>query len=132
MTSRALARRDRSRAHLRARLRERRAPPLVESEVLAALESAGLVDDRRLARRRAAALAARGWGDAAIAARLEREGLDDAEARAALEELPPEVERARTVAAGVAEPRRAASLLARRGFSFETIEDVLSGLDENA
>ena len=100
--------------------------------MLAALESAGLVDDRRLARRRAAALTERGWGDAAIAARLEREGLDDAEARAALEELPPEVERARTVAAGVAEPRRAASLLARRGFSFETIEDVLSGLDENA
>ena len=40
-----------------------------------ALARAGALDDQRLAERRAASLAERGWGDAAIRLRLEGEGL---------------------------------------------------------
>jgi SOS response regulatory protein OraA/RecX len=103
--------------------------PRVEQETLGTLAAAGLVDDARLARARAAALADRGWGDLAVAARLRREGLEEGEVRAALANLPPEAERAAALVAGLADRRKAWSLLARRGFSPDASEEVLGALD---
>ena len=93
------------------------------------LAAAGLLDDSRLARARATALADRGWGDLAIAARLEGEGINEAEVRLALAELPSEAARAVDLVAELVDPRRACSLLARRGFSPEAVEAALGPLD---
>ena len=98
--------------------------------MLATLAGAGLVDDARVARGRASALAGRGWGDAAIAARLEAEGVGEADAAAALTGLSPEHERAAELVAGERDRTRAARLLARRGFAFDTIEDVVGPVDD--
>jgi SOS response regulatory protein OraA/RecX len=111
------------------RLRRRGVAPRVERETLGTLAAAGLVDDARLARARAAALADRGWGDLAIAARLQREGLEEAEVRAALADLPPEAGRAAALVADLADRRKAWSLLARRGFSPDANEGALGALD---
>ena len=89
----------------------------------------GSVDDARLARGRALALAERGWGDAGIEARLESEGLREAEVEAAIAGLDPEAERAARLIGGLA-PRKAWGLLQRRGFAPETIESALGDLDE--
>ena len=98
--------------------------------MLATLTGAGLVDDARVARGRASALAERGWGDAAIAARLEAEGVEEADATAALAYLPAERERAADLVAAEPDRRRAATLLARRGFALETIEEVVGPVDD--
>ena len=129
--TRSLARRDLSARRLRERLDARGIRPPAAEAALEALASAGVVDDARLARSRAAALADRGWGDAAIAARLEQEGIGAEPARAALSELPPEPERAAALAAGSLDRRAAWSLLARRGFSSDSIEHAVGVLDEN-
>ena len=60
---------------------------------------AGVVDDERLARSRAAALAARGYGDAAIEFDLKRQGLPAEIVELVLAELEPERERAARVVA---------------------------------
>lgn len=129
--TRSLARRDLSARRLRERLDARgiRAPSA--EAAVASLESAGIVDDARLARSRAAVLADRGWGDDAVAARLEQEGIGPEPARAALAELLPEPERAAALAAGASDRRAAWRLLARRGFSPDSIEHAVGVLDEN-
>lgn len=129
---RALERRDLSRARLEERLRRRVAGSGVADEAVATLEQAGLVDDARLACTRAQALAARGWGDAAVAARLGQEGLPNEAVRAALAGLPLEEERARAVASSAPDRRRAWALLTRRGFSPESAEAALGPLDGEA
>jgi SOS response regulatory protein OraA/RecX len=86
------------------------------------------VDDGRLACGRAVALAARGWGDIAIKARLTGEGLGEPAVAAAVAELEPETCRAGALVAGL-QPQKAWSRLQRRGFDSETIESVLGGLD---
>ncbi len=71
---RTVSRRDVSTRRLRERLDAR---GIASGEAQAAVEtlsSAGVVDDERLARSRARSLAERGWGDAAVAARLEAGG----------------------------------------------------------
>lgn len=130
VAGRALSRRDVSRARLGERLRRAGVSPAEEERALATLERAGLVDDRRLARGRAAALAERGWGDAAIQDRLEAEGIDAPTARAAVDELPPERERALALTGDKGDRRKAASFLARRGFSPDSVEAVAGVLDE--
>jgi SOS response regulatory protein OraA/RecX len=127
---RALERRDLSRARLEERLRRRRPGSGAAEEAVATLEEAGLLDDARLAHTRAQGLAARGWGDAAVAARLGQEGLPAEDVRAAVAELLPEEERARAVAGSAPDRRRAWALLARRGFSPESAEAALGALDE--
>ena len=129
---RALARGDLTRRRVGERLRRKGVAPATEETVLSTLASAGLVDDARVARARASTLAERGWGDAAIAARLEADGVDEADAAAALAELPPEDERATDLVADERDRRGAARLLARRGFAFETIEDVVGPVDDAA
>ena len=123
---RFLARRDVSTRRLGERLSRAGLPPSTVEGTVVRLVELGIVDDRRLAARRAAALAARGWGDAAIAAHLEREAIAGDEARAALAELVPEAERARALADGERSRGRAAALLARRGFSADAIEHALA------
>ena len=127
--ARALAQRPLSRRQVSERLRRRGVAPRVERETLGTLAAVGLVDDARLARAHAAELADRGWGDLAIAERLRREGLEEAEVRAALADLPPEAGRAAALVADISEPRKAWSLLARRGFSPDASEGALGALD---
>ena len=122
VATRALARRDLSAAELDARLERARVAPAVAADVAETLGRAGLVDDERYAAGRAAQLAARGWGDAAIAARLEGAGVEEALARAAIAALEPEAARAETLVRAVDDPFRRARLLARKGFGEETLE----------
>jgi SOS response regulatory protein OraA/RecX len=126
---RTVARRDVSAQALRSRLAARGVRAPAAERAVATLASAGVVDDARSARARAAALAAKGWGDAAIAARLAAEGFGDDDVRSAVGQLAPEDERARPLAARTGDVRAAWKLLARRGFASETMETVLGCLD---
>jgi SOS response regulatory protein OraA/RecX len=122
--ARSLRARDLSAQGLRERLERGGVAPAVRDEAIAALERAGLVDDRRLAVARATALAARGYGDAAIRHDLDRRGVAEELACDAIAGLEPERERAQRLAEG--RNRRAAGrLLARRGFAEETVEGVV-------
>jgi SOS response regulatory protein OraA/RecX len=126
---RALSYRDLSRSALAQRLAAAGAGDA--AAILARLAEAGLVDDRRLAEKRAAALAGRGLGNAAIDARLESEGIERADRLAALAAIEQEQIRARRLARETGQRGRArvAGLLARRGFSNEAIEAALAALD---
>lgn len=126
---RALARRDLSLAGVEDRLSRARVAPPARAAAVAALERAGIVDDERFARGRALSLAERGWGDAAIAARLEAEGVAAGQVAAGLDELPDEGTRAVQLVTGL-ERRKAWALLARRGFGEEAIERAIGLLDE--
>jgi SOS response regulatory protein OraA/RecX len=127
---RTVSRRDISAVRLRQRLDARGiASPEAEAAV-ETLSAAGVVDDDRLARSRARALAQRGWGDAAVAARLEQEGLPSQAVTVALAELPAERDRATELGARTPDRRALWRLLARRGFAPETIEDVVGPLDD--
>ncbi len=118
--TRALAARDRSRRALEQRLERAGVPAATRDEALGALERVGLVDDARVARTRAAALAGRGYGDAAIRFDLEREGLPAeavADAVAALESgagAGPAAARAGRPQSADAPPPRGARLRRRR------------------
>jgi SOS response regulatory protein OraA/RecX len=122
---RALARGDLSRSRLEGLLERGRVRPAAARQALETLEQMGLMDDGRAAETRAVALADRGWGDAAIAAKLEGEGFAGEAVRAALAGVVPESERAARVAATERDLRRAYGVLARRGFREETIEEAL-------
>ena len=126
---RVLARRDVSTRRLRERLARAPLAPADVREAVATLADLGVLDDRRLAAKRAAALAERSWGDAAILARLAEEGLSEEDARAAVAGLAPEEERARVLLAREPEARRGALRLAQRGFSSETIEGAVGPLE---
>jgi SOS response regulatory protein OraA/RecX len=129
LAGRTLRRRDLSLRRLSERLERAGVAPAAERSALAALTEARIMDDRRLAGRRAGALAERGWGDAAIAARLQAEGIPDPEAGAAIRDLEPETGRAARTAGGLTDPRKAGAMLMRRGFDEETIQAVLGSLD---
>jgi SOS response regulatory protein OraA/RecX len=128
--TRALARQDLPRARLGARLRAAGVAPADEARTLALLERGGLVDDRRFAERRAELLAGRGWGDAAIAARLEAESIEPDAIQRALASLEPESKRAASLAAAAPDRRAMALRLTRRGFSPDAIETVLGVLED--
>jgi len=129
LAGRTLRRRDLSRRRLSERLEQAGVAPAAERSALAALTEARIVDDARLARSRAAALAERGWGNEAIAARLDAEGVSQADVDEAIRRLEPEPARAARTAAGVRDRRKAWAMLARRGFEDETIEAVVGRLD---
>lgn len=128
--ARALSRRDLSARRLGERLEHHGIPPAVARETLASLARAGLVDDARFAAERARSLAERRYGDAAIEARLEADGVEHEHVRAALAALPPERERAKSAVGAREEAPRAARRLAARGFSPEAIEEALAGWTE--
>jgi regulatory protein len=125
---RSLRARPLSEQRLRERLQSRGVRGDAEQIALATLSAAGYVDDERLARGRAAALAERGWGDAAIAARLAGEGLSESDVEAAVAELEPEPARGTRLITG-GDRRKAWTRLERRGFAPETIETLLGELD---
>ena len=118
---RALASRDQSAARLRSRLDRHRISTAAREEALAALERSGLVDDARFASLRAAALALRGYGDAAIADDLERQGIDPSLRGQAVAGLESEAERARAVVQRRGGGPRTARYLAARGFEGEAV-----------
>jgi SOS response regulatory protein OraA/RecX len=126
---RTVTRRDISTRRLRERLAARGVRADEAEDAVAALTAAGAVDDARTAAGRAHALAQRGWGDDALTARLVGEGFAAADVRAALAQLRPERERAAALAATARDARAAWKLLSRRGFSQESVEDVVGVLD---
>lgn len=129
---RAVARRDHSRASLEARLERAGVRPRERGDTLAAAERAGLVDDARFAASRAQALGARGSGDLLVLEDLERHGIDERAARAALESLEPEPARAAQIAAARGLSARTLRHLAARGFSEEALEGLVAELESRA
>jgi SOS response regulatory protein OraA/RecX len=125
VATRALRSRDLSRRRLAELLERAAVPPAAAAESLGALTRAGLVDDARVARIRALALAGRGYGDEAIRHRLGEEGLEPEPVEEAVAELGPELERAlRLIERRGAGPRTARYLVAR-GFGEEAVEAAL-------
>ena len=130
VAGRALARRDLSATEVAGRLDRAGVAAPVAGTVGETLRAVGALDDRRVAETRAGSLADRGWGDAAIEAKLAQAGLDEALVREAVAGLQPEVERARRVFASATDPAKAARRLAARGFAAETVGELLgAGLD---
>jgi SOS response regulatory protein OraA/RecX len=125
VAGRALRSRDLSRRRLVERLERAAVAPAAAAESLATLESAGLVDDNRVAQSRAQALADRGWGDEAIRQRLVGEGFEEPTAGVAVSTLEPEVERARLLIGRRGPGPRTARYLAGRGFAEESLEAAL-------
>jgi SOS response regulatory protein OraA/RecX len=119
--TRALAARDRSRHALEERLTRAGVPAGTRAETLAALERAGLVDDVRVAETRAHVLAARGYGDDAIRADLEGQGIGDEIAQGALAGLEPEAERLRQLLERHGREARTLRRLVARGFAPDAV-----------
>ncbi len=124
--ARALRHRDHSHAGLDERLRRAGIREAERAAALVALERSGYVDDRAFAERRARQLAAKDWGDAAIAADLERQGLDAGAREEALAALPPERDRALAVAERRGHDPRTGAYLARRGFGEDALEPFVA------
>jgi regulatory protein len=130
VAARALARAPLSRRRLSETLHRRGVKPEAERAAVGTLVAAGLVDDRRFVQARVEALAARGWGDLAIEARLEHEGFGAKDVRSAVAGLAPEGKRAAAVARELAKLRTQVwAALGRRGFTSDAIEEALSALD---
>jgi len=117
--------RDRSRRDVEARLARAGVEEASRDEALETLERLGYVDDGRFASSRAAALAARGFGDAAIEDALAREGIEAETAVVAIRAITGERERAAAIVEREGRSARTAARLSRRGFSHETVDDLL-------
>jgi SOS response regulatory protein OraA/RecX len=126
---RALGRRDRSEQGLRSILERKGVGAREREEAVATLRRHGALDDERFARARATALAERGFGDAAIAFRLDQEGIGAESSEAALAALEPECDRALRLAAGRGASPRTARWLAGRGFASESIEAAVAQME---
>jgi SOS response regulatory protein OraA/RecX len=125
VATRALRSRDLSRRRLAERLERAAIPPATAAESLGTLARAGLLDDARVARMRALALADRGYGDEAIRHRLGEEGLEQEPVEAAIAGLEPEFERARRLIERRGAGPRTARYLAARGFGEEAVAVAL-------
>lgn len=119
---RALSRRDRSEADVRRILERKGVSAADAAAAVDVLRRLGALDDARFAVRSAESLARRGYGDAAIAARLQQEGVERELAAEAIAALEPEHERATALAERRNGGLRAARWLAGRGFAPETVE----------
>jgi regulatory protein len=122
VAARALTARDLPASRLDDLLSRRGVPPAERRRAVAALGQAGFVDDRRFAIGRAAALADRGRGDAAIRDDLRRKGIEAELVDEALHALEPEAVRAARASERLGGGLRAARTLARNGFGQEAIE----------
>jgi len=125
IATRALRARDLSTRRLGEKLARSAVPPAAAADSVAALTRAGLVDDARLARTRAEELAERGYGDAAIRHRLDREGVPDELVAEAVAALGGETERAARLIERRGTGIRTARYLTRRGFGEEAVEAAL-------
>jgi SOS response regulatory protein OraA/RecX len=130
VAARALRYRDLSRRRLEERLERRGTRSEAREDALAALEQAGLVDDRRVGSLRAEALADRGYGDAAIRFVLEGEGLAAEIVAEALDRLEPEAERARRQVEKRGGGAKTVRWLAAHGFGEAALEAALGFADE--
>ena len=127
-----LARRDYSRAELRARLRPLAADDAAVDEVLDRLESEHLLSDQRYASQRIASRAVR-YGDTRLRQELRQRGLSDADIAAALPAAGDELDRCRALwqkkfgspAQTPAERAKQLRFLQYRGFSSTAISAVL-------
>jgi SOS response regulatory protein OraA/RecX len=124
--ARALERRDRSEAGVLDVLRRRGVAENEAVEALETLKRLGAVDDERFAEAGAASLAERGYGDAAIEFRLEREGLSRELAERAVSALEPETERARQLIDRRGASAKTARWLASRGFAPDSVEAAIA------
>lgn len=122
VAGRSLRSRDMSARALQERLGRARITPEAGRQAVEALERAGIVDDGRFAAFRAAALAGRGYGDAAIAADLERRGVDAGLTAGAIATLAPEAERAQELVHRRGANAKTARFLAARGFGGDAVE----------
>jgi len=125
IATRALWARDLSTRRLGERLARAAVSPATAADSVAALTRAGLVDDARLARTRAEELAERGYGDAAIRHRLDREGVPDELVAEAVAALGGETERAARLIERRGTGIRTARYLTGRGFGEEAVEAAL-------
>lgn len=123
---RALRARDRTAAELDARLAARGAGPEERRNALELLERVGYLDDERFAHGRAAALAARGSGDALIRDDLERRGVAAATIESALAALEPEHVRVERIVAGRGGGVTTARYLAARGFDEDAVASAIA------
>ena len=120
--TRRLRRRDLSTSRLDSELARRGVRAGDRGEAIDVLARTGILDDERFAFARATALAGRGLGDAAILWDLEREGVEPARARRAVEALDPEHERAERVVRARGRGVRTARFLAQKGFGEDVVE----------
>ncbi len=125
LAARALQHRDRSRRELDDRLTRAGVGDEKRADTLDTLERVGYVDDARFAAARAAALAGRGYGDAAIRHDLEAHGIDAEGADEAIGVLESERERALALVERLGRSVRTAQQLARKGFGEESLEAAL-------
>jgi SOS response regulatory protein OraA/RecX len=128
VAARALARRDRSETDVRRILARKGVSGVEAEEALESLRGLGALDDARFAAGRATALAERGYGDAAIAARLARDGVERELVDAVISALAPERARAGALAARRGATLRTARWLAGRGFGSDSIESAVPGI----
>jgi SOS response regulatory protein OraA/RecX len=124
LAGRALRARDLSQRALSDRL-EGRVAPAAREEALETLARVGVLDDRRVAQNRAAALAARGYGDAAIRHDLTRRGLEPDEIEDAIATLEPEALRVSTIVERRGPGPATARHLAARGFGEEAVASAV-------
>jgi regulatory protein len=124
---RALRHRDRSRQQVEERLERAGVDEERQADTLEKLERVGYLDDVRFAASRAAALAARGYGDEGIRQLLQGEGVATEAADGAVETLAPERERAAHLVARLGASARTASRLQRKGFGGESVELAAGG-----
>ena len=136
IAAKALRHGDRSRHAIDERLARAGVDEEARAESLATLERLCYVDDSRFASGRAAALAARGYGDAYIRFELERHGAKADSAARALAALEPESDRAREQLARFgATPQtlqKALARLSRKGFADESLEGIVAARDDVA
>jgi regulatory protein len=118
---RALRHRDLSEVDLERRLAARGFDESERKAALATLRRTDLLDDRRFAESRAAALADRGAGDALIRYDLERAGVASELVEEVLVLLPSEAERAGRVVERRGRGPKTARYLRGKGFSDETV-----------
>jgi SOS response regulatory protein OraA/RecX len=129
---RALARRERSRTELDERLTRAGVREEDRRETLARATRAGLLDDARFAEARARLVAARGFGDQLVLDDLARHGVDEGLAREAVARLEPEVARAAAVIDARGPSLGTLRRLASRGFSEESLEQLIAELENGA
>jgi len=122
VAGRALERRDLSEQRVRERLARAGIAPAGTDEAVGMLRGLGVLDDRRFAAARAATLAKRGLGDAAIRFDLELQGVEGAVLEEALSEVEPERDRAKRIVSSRGEGGATARYLARRGFGEDAVE----------
>ena len=128
---RALSRRDRCETDVR-RILERKGVSAAEAAAAVdVLRRLAAVDDARFAARSAESLASRGYGDTAIVARLEQEGVERELAREAVAALAPESERAAALAGRRGRGVRTARWLAARGFGADAVESAARPIAES-